>query len=645
MRIGFGAWHHARRPGSTLTRLSSRLLICVGLAVSACGQAPGSTPAPTPTAQIGAAPDVAQSQYAILSSNCTVTSTTMTVTVNADETALVGLDVDGKVSANGTQASGAPCETSATGNITVTYGTPGAHKVYLDLANGLFSKANSWGANRIRIDLGGGANDTLTVHGSAYSDHLYFGKGTLAGIYLLNFNGGTGPGYDSFADVSIIGVENVIVNGAEGDDIIDASGLFGTNAPYPVPLTLFGGAGNDVITGGAGDDILSGDDGNDLLNGGAGYNTYSCGAANDGSDVITVAKSAIDTVDYSRRFNTISVLLDGSASSGEAGENDAIPDTVFKVIGGSGNDSISAAGSRRLHTLMGGPGNDTLIGGAADTLDGGNGVLAVDGDDLFIGSKAAATYAYRWAPITVTVNGSGNGGVDANDGDPASTRHVQTQNPAAAGATISAATNTVTGLANMNAGSVGHVLIITGSTAAHDDGSYRIVSVQSPTSVVLNATDTAGKANWTNDSGATWSFAEDAGPERDEVRCASVIGSANAINTLTGDSQDNWLTGGTQNDVLVGGPGSDTLNGLDGDDTLFGGAGDDTLIGGPGNDTLHGGDGNDVLEGDANSDSFDCDGNNALATPGSAPGGADFTVDYKPGDPDYDTRAAASGCD
>jgi Ca2+-binding RTX toxin-like protein len=616
----------------------------VGLALVACGPDQPRTLTGTPDEGY---PGITLGHFTLLSTSCVVTATGVSVAVNAGETALVSLSlVTGNVTINGTQASGLPCEGPATSTVSITPGTAGDHGVVLDLSSGLVSQATTTSGPKIVLNLGSGGNDSVSVRGSAGVDHFYFGSGVTPGTTLFNFNGGASGADDAFADVSITGAEHVVVSTGTGNDLIDGSGLFGTTSPCLAALTFFGGGNDDTLTGGAGNDILSGDSGNDHLNGAAGANTYSGGASSDGSDIITVATGAIDTLDYSQRFNAVSVVLDNTAVSGETGENDTIPDTISVVFGGSGNDVLSAAASTRRHTLNGGPGNDTLIGGnGSDTLIGGNGSLQIDGDDIFIGSKATADYSARTQAVTVTMNAAGAGGGDANDGDPAATRHVQTAALATVGAIIGGATNVVTGLTQMNAGSVGHRLILAGSSGARDDGSYRIASVTNATTIVLDATDTAANGTWGDDTLAGWTFAEDAGAEKDEIRCRNIIGSAVAANTITGDGNDNWITGGAAVDVLVGGAGSDTLIGLAGDDTLRGGAGDDTLIGGPGNDLLVGGDGNDVLEGDANADFFQCDGVNDVGSAGSAPGSADYTVDYAPGAPDSDTRVARNDCE
>ena len=71
----------------------------------------------------------------------------------------------------------------------------------------------------------------------------------------------------------------------------------------------------------------------------------------------------------------------------------------------------------------------------------------------------------------------------------------------------------------------------------------------------------------------------------------NVIGSAYAVNELTGSRVDNKLRGGMLADILAGDRGDDELTGLAGDDVLEGDRGDDTLEGGAGADELSGGSG------------------------------------------------------
>jgi Ca2+-binding RTX toxin-like protein len=146
------------------------------------------------------------------------------------------------------------------------------------------------------------------------------------------------------------------VNTLGGDDTIVASALSGTN------LLADGGVGDDEIRDGAGNDTITGGAGGDRFFAGPGSDVYSGG---DGDD----------TVYYSDRAGAVTIALNGTAVSGEAGEGDTVGGDVEGAYGGAGSDVITAnaLGNR----LYGGPGNDTIKGGAGEDRIEGN-----EGDDL-----------------------------------------------------------------------------------------------------------------------------------------------------------------------------------------------------------------------------------------------------------------------
>ena len=76
---------------------------------------------------------------------------------------------------------------------------------------------------------------------------------------------------------------------------------------------------------------------------------------------------------------------------------------------------------------------------------------------------------------------------------------------------------------------------------------------------------------------------------------ATITGTLEAADRLTGGSGANTLIGLGGNDTLSGAGGNDRLEGGDGDDSLSGGSGNDTLIGGAGADVVDGGSGLDVI--------------------------------------------------
>jgi Ca2+-binding RTX toxin-like protein len=127
--------------------------------------------------------------------------------------------------------------------------------------------------------------------------------------------------------------------------------------------------------------MLDGGDGADVMHGGGGN----------------------DTADYSMRSHNLRISLDGVANDGQAatlmfrdpftgqwvgypGEMDNVHSDVENVLGGSGNDRISAlATSIVANRFVGNGGNDILDGGGgADVLEGGA------GDDIFFARDSVA---------------------------------------------------------------------------------------------------------------------------------------------------------------------------------------------------------------------------------------------------------------
>src|SRR5262249_52993314 len=129
----------------------------------------------------------------------------------------------------------------------------------------------------------------------------------------------TGLGTDSLHDI-----EQVTLIAGASDNILDATA-------YDGPVTLDGGAGNDILIGGAGNDILIGGDGDDYLDGGAGSDGLSGGAGD-------------DTLSGGTGFDTLS----GGA------DNDFIH-------GGEDYDTLFEIGDVNF-TLSGGPNSATLWG-------------------------------------------------------------------------------------------------------------------------------------------------------------------------------------------------------------------------------------------------------------------------------------------
>jgi Ca2+-binding RTX toxin-like protein len=186
-----------------------------------------------------------------------------------------------------------------------------------------------------------------------------------------------------------------MLSGGDGVDVL--AGWSGND-------TMYGGNGNDSLEGLDGDDKLYGGAGSDGLSGGKGRDRLDGGAGDDRMDGdgsgtvyadVLLGGSGIDTISYFDRTAGVTVDADGaSRDDGQAGEHDSVGADVETIIGGRGNDRLTAnSGSGQL---QGYAGNDVLHGGGGDDLvEGGEGrdLLYGDaGDDLLFGweEKAAA---------------------------------------------------------------------------------------------------------------------------------------------------------------------------------------------------------------------------------------------------------------
>lgn len=202
---------------------------------------------------------------------------------------------------------------------------------------------------------------------------------------------------------------------------------------------------------------------------------------------------------------------------GAAGEGDTINDDVETVLGGKGNDQISARWAPCSDgastpvvkcTLKGNDGDDTITGSQfTDAIDGGNGndtIIGGLGSDTIVGGAGVDTvsYADRTNPVKVSLDATKlwvagqNGEVNEND-------------------------VLATDIENLTGGSGNDSL--RGSSAAN----------------IIHG----GAGNDTIEGG---------------------LGN----DSLYGDAGNDLLYGGAGNDMLVGGVGTDTLVGGDGDDFL-----------------------------------------------------------------------------
>ncbi len=418
---------------------------------------------------------------------------------------------------------------------------------------------------------GGPGNDSLrggaaaeTFHGNAGTDSLVGG----AGGDVLDGGPEFVAGDKDVADYgSATGAVSLSLDDVANDGLIDADpGTLGDQSEgdnLSNFLVLEGGAHADVLTGDTvtTDGItLIGNNGNDDINGGDGDDTLNgLGGADDFND----AEGGFDTVTYGSESEDVIVDLDNVNDDGPVGELDNVHDTIDRVIGGIGDDSLTGAAG--VQTLNGGGGNDTINGDVGnDVIQGGSGTDTV-------------SYALRANPVTVTLDGlAGDGEAGESDNIAVDVENIL-GGSGADNLTGSTGRNRIDGALGgdtMNGaggddnlvgtvGDAGDVLIGAGGT---DVATY----------AAATAAATVSLDNGNNDNG-----------EGDNVQSniEKVTGS-NFGDTIVGSASRNTLNGGCGNDTLSGDPGvavsNDTLNGGPGNDTLHGNAGADSMNGGNG---------------------------------------------------------------
>ncbi len=148
---------------------------------------------------------------------------------------------------------------------------------------------------------GDGQADTVIVNGTETNDVVTV-TGSTNGVDVVGLT----------TTVTVVGgepgMDELVIHGLGGDDVIDASGV----QAGAIDLTLDGGDGDDRLTGGEGNDLLIGGRGTDLMFGGPGDDTFVWNPG-DGNDVIE-GQSGHDTLLFNGA--NVSEKVDLSANGG-----------------------------------------------------------------------------------------------------------------------------------------------------------------------------------------------------------------------------------------------------------------------------------------------------------------------------------------
>ncbi len=258
------------------------------------------------------------------------------------------------------------------------------------------------------ISIGGAQYKTATVNSDVIIHIIGSGYITLVGAADTPINIlGESVTPNTASSVSVDGTSgddyientgnNVTINGAGGNDSIINSGNNPTvtSISYGKNAKISGGAGNDIITNSGANAEITGDTGDDTISN-SNYGAGSTVQGGGGSDSIFNNATAVIYGGTGKDTLTNSNLGESASLFGDDGDDYITSNNAPNVLldGGGGADYIYSGGNVKGVTLIGGTGNDTLVGHTGNN----HGLIfeynAGDGNDLILNYTAADTIVF-----------------------------------------------------------------------------------------------------------------------------------------------------------------------------------------------------------------------------------------------------------
>jgi Ca2+-binding RTX toxin-like protein len=193
----------------------------------------------------------------------------------------------------------------------------------------------------------------------------------------------------------------------DGDDILFGRGGDDTVSSGRGDDTILGGTGKDSLEGFVGDDLMLGGPGDDTLPGGRGEDVLFGGAGTDyvfggaDDDLLIAGVPGFNTL-FGSEGNDI---LDGRDRSGAFALTPALDDMLDDRLQAAFGDRLSPEQSLRVFDafrgagpvapdgLLGGNGDDLLVGDSGDSPIGGNGA------DRLVAALGAGAQALQFGPV------------------------------------------------------------------------------------------------------------------------------------------------------------------------------------------------------------------------------------------------------
>lgn len=388
-----------------------------------------------------------------------------------------------------------------------------------------------------------------------------------------------------------------VLVGTDGDDTIDGGDS---------DDIILGLGGNDTITGGSGDDTLVGGPGNDTIDAGPGNDLIIAGEGEGDDDYD--GGSGNDTISFTSTIHGVTVVL----SEGVAFGNDEEVDEI-------GVDQLAG-----IENVIGGSGDDVLIGDDANSITASGLLVDTDIDDYYFTVTASGTVTINVTETIVDLSDfdteinlfHDDGSLDlsdfiANDDDGGEGLESQLSLQLDPGDYVLRIGTHGFG----DAGGTSTDIIGPTNPGGHHDGSDYTLSITGPVLTAFGGGNALfGLAGDDILFGGKGDDYLDGGAGSDTLDLSST-GTFNIVDLAAGyaeggtDSFDTLVSienaeGGSGTDLLFGTGGVNRLEGNSGSDDLYGRGGDDLLFGGKGDDYLDGGSGNDTLTGGFGDDTF-----------------------------------------
>ncbi len=384
---------------------------------------------------------------------------------------------------------------------------------------------------------GGNGDNVVTMRGS---------------LNIVTAGDGDNYVYGTFSDSSVTFGDghNRVRLGGHGNTILLGDGLNIIETGAGNATVIGGGGGNTIVARGSGNLFITGA-GADDITAGAGNSIVETGGGNDivrlgtGFQQHVETGAGEDTVYASRSPTGGNHAIDLGTGNDVAG----LITNAATVMGGEGEDRLTATGSWNL--LDGGDGADTLTGQGGD----GNTLRGAEGDDRIITGGGQRARLDGGGGDDWLTSGGGGDTLDGGTGN------------------------------DSLAGGNGDDLLIGGAGADTLRGGFGRDTMQGGEGDDLYYVETAGDT-----------ASEAGGGGRDRVFSSMGFVLGDGLEDLTlngtraiagqGNALDNRIAGNSGDNLLLGLQGADTLLGGAGNDTLVGHAGADYLLGGPGADSF-----------------------------------------------------------